>query len=120
MLEFKKHIAVIILGIFIFPITFQSIHIVWHHSHRISYNVPCHNTVDCPGSTETAILHSSSISHCPICEYQASINALPDISFFEAVIPTICSIFKVLSVTKTHQEVFALKSPRAPPIQSPS
>jgi len=118
LLELKKHIAVILLGIFIFPITFQSIHIVWHHSHRISYNAPCHNAVDCLDYTRTAFFHSNSTNHCPICEYQLSINTLPDIPFFEAVIPIICGVFKVLSVTKPHQEVFALKSPRAPPAQS--
>jgi len=117
LLELKKHIAVILLGIFIFPITFQSIHIVWHHSHCISHNATCHNVVDCHDYTGTAFIHSNSTNHCPICEYQLSINTLPDIPFFEAVIPIICRVFKVLSVTKPHQEVFVLKSPRAPPAQ---
>lgn len=115
--ELKKHIAVILLGIFIFPITFQSIHIVWHHSHCISHNATCHNAVDYHDYTGTAFHHSNSTDHCPICEYQLSINTLPDIPFFEAVIPIICGTFKVLSVTKPHQEVFALQSPRAPPAQ---
>lgn len=118
LLEFKKHIAVILLGIFIFPITFQSIHIVWHHSHCISHKAICHNAVDCHDYTGTAFIHSNSSNHCPICEYQFSINTLPDIPFFEAVISIIFVIYVILSVTKPHQEIFAVKTPRAPPIQS--
>ncbi|OQA46951.1 MAG: hypothetical protein BWY47_01510 [Bacteroidetes bacterium ADurb.Bin302] len=116
LLTLKKHIAFFLLGIFIFSITFQSIHIVWHHSHCISHNATCHNTVDCTNYTGTAFFYSNSTNHCPICEFQFSINTLPYILFFEAVIPTICRIFKVLYVTEPHQEVFALYSPRSPPI----
>jgi hypothetical protein len=106
--KIKKYISVVLLGLFVFPILFQSIHIVWHHSHDIlhtSNSLGCTNKVVCFNED----------NHCPICEYQFFVNKQPNTDFFEIVIPFICNSFKETAIFQPYQQNFSLISPRAPP-----
>jgi hypothetical protein len=118
LIQVKKHIALSLLGLFIVPVLFQSVHIVWHHS----YGQP----ETCEGSCCTGNNHalpddlsilSQQFEHCPICEYQFTIVSLPDFSIFEAVLPAITGICGDIASEPPLQQRFSLKSPRAPPFK---
>ena len=117
MIRLRKHIAFLLFGIFFFPIIFQSIHIVWHHSH--DYTNEQHlclietNDKDNFNKIENI---SQKEEICPICEYQFSLNNLPKISIFRTIIPKFtCSYIEIAS-QKQYKQVFRDKSSRAPPI----
>jgi hypothetical protein len=109
----RKHIAYFLFVIYFFPITFQSIHIVWHHSHgykgkQIFFDKSSHR------NRENI---SKEIKLCPIGEYQFSINALPKIYFFNSKIPITTRIYNEGVTQQQYKEVFSDQSPRAPPVQ---
>lgn len=117
MIKLRKHIAFLLFGIFFFFILFQSVHIVWHHSHgyKCEHN-QCFQTI-----TNTDIhLYGENVSEkektCPICEYQLSINDLPKISFFNAVIPVFDCTYIEVVIQQQYKQVFSDKTPRAPPV----
>lgn len=69
--QFSKHIALTLLVIFVFPIYFQSIHIVWHHGHGSDHSTCCAHASEC--SQEHFIIdgiqYQTTEDHCLICEY---------------------------------------------------
>ncbi len=116
MLKFKRHIVIILLGLFVFPIVFQSLHIVWHHSHDYKCNhILCH--IQQTGQNIQAEINTASQkdNHCPICEYQFSINDLPKIFLFSTNTLLIDSFLKKLELQFYFQQLITIKSPRAPP-----
>lgn len=108
MYKISKHITIVLLGIFVFPILFQSIHIVWHHTRDIS----------CETNDHKDVLSFNENHHCPICEYQFSINQQSDFFIFKSVIPVLCFFFKEPVITDPYQQSLSLISPRAPPLFS--
>lgn len=117
MIKLRKHIALLLFGIFFFPILFQSFHIVWHHSHgyKCEHNL-CSQTITntCFHSNDKNV--SEKEKTCPICEYQFSINDLPKISFFNAVIPVFACTYNEVATQQQYKQVFSDKTPRAPPV----
>ena len=117
MIHIRKHITFLLLGIFYFPIIFQSAHIVWHHSNgcKDEYQLCGKKT-----SNNTSCSFSKNISQketiCLICEYQFSINDLPKVPVFRPIIPEFtCSIHEIVTQQYNKQN-FSEKSPRAPPV----
>jgi len=115
--ELKKYIVFLLFGIFFFPILFQSIHIVWHHSHGHDgkHHVFNHETSD-KGFHANRENISEEEETCPICEYQFSINDLPAISIFSLEIPVYPCIYNKIITRQQYKQVFSDKTPRAPPV----
>jgi len=116
----SKYIATVLLGIFIFPIVFQPVHIVLHTIREHSSNE--FGTQYSTKSTKGINMHKSvcaingnSETHCLICEYKFSISNSLDNCLFE------CEIFKIEkdSINRLNNSFklvfFSKKSPRAPP-----
>ncbi len=113
----RKHIALLLFGIFFFPILFQSFHIVWHylHDHKREHS-------HCSQAITNTDFHSNNktVSEkekvCPICEYQFSINNLPKISFPNPAIPEIARNYIEITYQQHYKQIFSDKTPRAPPV----
>lgn len=117
MIKLRKHIAFILFGIFFFPILFQSVHIVWHHSNGYkSEHNHCFQPITNKGLYSNGENLSEKEKTCPICEYQFSINDLPKISLFKADIPVLAFIYIEATTKQQYKQVFSDKTPRAPPI----
>ena len=114
MIKFNKHIATVLIGIFFFPLAFQSIHIVWHHDH-LHYD--CYHVFNSINNSQAATISTTGkINTCPICEYKFSINNLPVISVFRSPIPKINNSINETIMVQLHQQIIERKSPRAPPL----
>lgn len=117
MISLRKHITLILLGIFFFPILFQSVHIVWHHSHSYEYEHDiCHKKTSKTNSYSKNGTLSETEETCLICEYKFSINDSPEFFFFHSIIPSIACIYKQIDKQQPYTPFFSDKSPRAPPI----
>lgn len=116
MIGVRKHIAFLLFGIFFFPILFQSIHVVWRHSHpsKCEHNL-CSQTI-----TNKVHTNGENVSEkegtCPICAYQFAINNFPTITFFNPVIPIFICDYNEIATQQYYKQVFSDKTPRAPPV----
>jgi len=116
--DIKVHITFFILGVFIFPFIFQSIHIIRHHYQDDSENIYFlkvksnnHNF-----QKNISINLLSRDNHCLICEYQFAINSLPEIQYFVINISISNSNFKEETIAEPHKQIINTKSSRAPPL----
>ncbi len=117
MIVLRKHIASFLFVIFFFPITFQPIHIVWHHSHGYKGKQYLNNKIlSDKGSHRNQENISKEVKLCPIGEYQFSINDLPKIAIFSSVIPLFISVYNEIATQQIYKHVFSDKTPRAPPV----
>lgn len=116
LLKFKIHIVIALLGIFTFPIAFQSIHIIGHHSHgfMVDQHICGTNAVDECAQAE-AIDGSEKENQCPVCTYQFVIKSLSEAPFFTSILPVSLGWFNEIVIIRTDLPVFSNKSPRAPP-----
>ena len=57
-MQFRKHIALILSGIFIYPLVFGPFHIAWHHAHDDVNHRYCHNMAGYPGFHENTSFSS--------------------------------------------------------------
>ena len=116
MIKQRVHIATFLFWIFLFPIIFQSIHIVWHHDH--AHECEDHSTqqLSDKGLQENYQEFSEKESTCAICEYQLTINGLPKSTLFSTFIPTLTIKSKGIALKLPHKIGFSNKTPRAPPI----
>lgn len=111
----KKHIAFILLGIFVFPIFYQPYHIVLHHSEELH----CHH--DCCSSkieksTDLIVdIYTEKEEPCPICNYHFPVNDIPGISFFATSLIALKGQIYDLDIKRASQQVVSIKTPRAPP-----
>lgn len=117
MIKLRKHIALLLFGIFLFPILFQSIHVVWHHSRTY---ICGHNLCSQTITNKDFLTNGENISEkekiCPICEYQFSINDLPKISFYSpAILAIACNYIKTTN-RQRYKQVVTDKTSRAPPV----
>jgi hypothetical protein len=112
----RKNIAILLFWIFTFPIVFQSVHIVWHHSHAHADNhILCNEHTTAQAFHYKYSIDSQNDNPCSICDYHFSINDIPKTSIIRSVLPLIQGIFNELEIHFLFQEIFSLKSPRAPP-----
>ncbi|MBN2728719.1 MAG: hypothetical protein JXR53_05795 [Bacteroidales bacterium] len=117
MIKLRKHIAYLLFGIFFFPILFQSVHVVWHHSHGDQgEHTLCAQTITRTDFQSNNKNVSEKEKTCPICEYQFSINDLPKISFFNPAIPENACNYLKIAKQQQYKQVFSDKTPRAPPV----
>lgn len=114
-MKFNKHTATLLLGLFLFPIIFQSIHIAWHHSQSVADNHHIKNSTNSQGSQSNAISVLTENDQCPICEYEFSIHNLPAIFVFETILPMLKGIENETAEPQLHLEVYSTKSSRGPP-----
>jgi len=113
----RKHIAFLLFGIFFLPILFQSIHVVWHHSHayKCEHNL-CSQTITNKDLHTNGENVSEKEKICPICAYQFAINYLPTISYFKPFIPIFIYDYNEIATQQHYKQVFSDKTPRAPPV----
>jgi hypothetical protein len=112
----KQHIATVLAGILIFPVIFQSVHVIWHHSHDHPVTVEhacCSDTR--AGSCENVTEILSNTGHCPVCEYQFTVNMPHNVTVHEAIIPSRAGTYRDLTTFTAQLQPVSLKSPRAPP-----
>jgi len=109
-----KHIAPFLSGLFVFPIFYQSVHVVCHHT---SVQIEHCDSDYCTNNSfqKNSIKIIQSPAHCPVCEYQFSINNLPDISIFKAIMPYTQGVYNENTIQQSHNQICTLKPPRAPP-----
>ena len=116
MIKHRKHIALLLLVFFIFPILFQSIHIVSHHS--ADYKSECHlHKKETSGNDLFIVIKKATheLDVCPICEYQFSINNLLEISVPSLIIPVNKNSYTAITLQQYYRKNYTRKSPRAPP-----
>ena len=117
MIRLNKNIAIFLLGIFIFPITFQAFHIIWHHSHDYHGHHKLYQVEVTKKPFQTDIRAASQKKkHCPICNYEFSINDLPKVFIFRSINLVIESSLNKLELQLPFQQAISIKVPRAPPI----
>jgi hypothetical protein len=114
--KLRKHIAFFLFIIFILPITYHSLHVVWHHSHgykgkQYLYN-NIFNGINSYANKENIL---EEVNLCPIGEYQFIINDLPETSFSGSAIPVITYIYNKIAAQQQYKQVYLAKTPRAPP-----
>ncbi len=122
--KIHKHIAIGLLGIFIFPNIFQSLHIVWHHSHDCCGSIckhehKTHHDAYDLSQHKTKFLGLAK-SHCPICEYQFATNNLSIVQFFGVVVSISNTKYNETIAIQLHKQITRQTSPRAPPSLSES
>ena len=114
----KRHIAAILAGIFLFPIFFQPMHVVWHHSHEhafVGYIVFHTKTVDYQASgSDRQVAKKETI--CPVCTFQFAINDLPLTEIYHALVPFSLAVLKKLVFKVYLQQLISYNSSRAPPV----
>lgn len=116
MIKLNKHIAIVLLGIFIFPIFFQSIHIAYHNSHRYGNSSGEEGHFDHFESIKNIkVPLLDSEEKCLICEYNFSINNIPEICFFEIHILKADMDYMDAVIHQFKPRILSKKSLRAPP-----
>ena len=117
MIRLRKHIALLLFGIFFFSILFQSVHIVWHHSQNYKFeHYFCHHKETDKESQTKYESISENKESCLICEYKFPINDSPKVFFFSSNIPVNAYIYNEIDKQQQYKQVFSDKTPRAPPV----
>ena len=104
------------LGIFLSPILYQSIHIVWHtlSVEKEDVHSCCHEQNISNSSAIPIISNQQDI--CPVCNYQFSVNDLSAKQNFEFILQEIFILFKENKKSAYEFQIFYLNSNRAPPL----
>lgn len=115
---FKKHIAILLFGIFFFPIAYQPYHVLKHDPSQAhcSQNC-CHSYTDNKDCNDGVHFSTKSkeIEHCPICDYHFPIKIIPKLNLFKpAASFTKCHLYE-LRERLPFEQTISKKSPRAPP-----
>ena len=121
-----RHIAVIITGIFLFPVFYQPWHFAEHHGHRAHDHATSHSCdhahhhVDhasedqTSGETESAVIHS--FEHCFICDYEFAVKGLPGAVQMD-LDPVQYRELRAVEVFSRYENAISLQvRPRAPPV----
>lgn len=120
--RFSQHIALLLFGIFFFPILFQPLHVLWHktvdeaHAHHHDGGACCSIPVFDKHAQEKGDVLSEKESVCPICAYHFSVNELPVPVLFHSVVWFARDAFEDTLVRCFPQQILAQNSPRAPPV----
>lgn len=114
----KKHIAILLFGIFFFPLTYQPWHVVKHHSQKSPCHHGClHSKVEKKICNHGQCITSTSEKQetCPVCEYHFPIKTLPILTHFKSKKSSFEDQLFGLEARLAYQQVVSRKSPRAPP-----
>lgn len=109
MIKFRKHITFLIFLIFLFPLFFQSIHVIWHHSHGFNgeiISLKVNNTKNIDTEKET----------CSIGDYKFSITYLPIVYVNYFVINIFKNFYNKIVISQIFKITLQTKSTRAPPL----
>lgn len=118
MIGLKQHIALVFLGIFIFPLVYQPYHVVRHHG----IEEPCHH--ECCHShhekTDGVIydILSDGDEHCPICDYHFPVNDVPQMHHLSSWLPYYKGFTYEAKPELPYTTPTRSKSPRAPPVSA--
>jgi hypothetical protein len=118
LIRLKKHIATLLVGLFIFPILFQSWHVAIYHANEfytISHVVFSETTSNFLHAETKTI--SRTPKFCPIREYQFSIIDLARMAIFRPFIPFFVWHRNEPTHQQYHKQIFSVSSPRAPPVR---
>lgn len=110
--RFKVHIAILLFGIFIYPIVF---HVAHFSSHSSDEHSSCQNpteTIDADLSTKVGTNDSED---CAVCDYQFFVNDVPQPQRFLAVVEDLTLHYFIFCTPQYNKQALATKSPRAPP-----
>ncbi|MDX8340246.1 hypothetical protein SLH46_13685 [Draconibacterium sp. IB214405] len=116
MSNLKIHIALVFLGIFVFPIAYQPYHIVRHHSEKADCHHECCHLVHDEPDGVTFKDNSGEEESCPICDYHFPVKDLPKPLFFTAAIPIVQNSLVEIEIKRACKQVISTKTPRAPPV----
>ena len=118
MLGLKKHIAILLFGIFLFPLTYQPCHVLKHHSPKSHcHHTCCHTKVEKRVCYYSHCISSASEKQeaCPVCEYHFPINILTKLNLFKPKNPGLEGELLGWTENLAFQQIVSRKSPRAPP-----
>lgn len=119
MLIFRKNIAILLAAILVFPIGFQSFHVLSHHSgkHQEYHEHDARGTRLPAQEMMLIVMYKvQDHEHCPVCEFQFSVNDLPKVSVFRVLAPRISRLYTEKATRQANNQDFPVKSPRAPPV----
>lgn len=119
MLGFKKHIAVLLFGIFFFPLAYQPLHVFLHHAQKTHcHHNCCHSKLEKKFCSHGPSINTTSEKEeaCPICDYHFPINILPKVFIYPYKKAVIESEIVQLKIRLPFQQIISIKTPRAPPI----
>lgn len=112
-----RHIAWVLWVVFAFPVTYQPLHIVWHHGHGESA-VCCHEAHVCHigyRENQSGERLAEKEDQCPVCDFRFSVNSVPVHTVVESYVPTVKIARNETVVEKFVPCIVLIKSPRAPP-----
>jgi hypothetical protein len=114
LIKLKHHIAAILLGLFMFPILFQSVHVLWHHT-QDCIDACCCKHIDVVSESSSGTIATLE-EDCLICNYLITINSFADPVVYRISLPIEKRAFVFLIIQHPLKQVGSFKSPRAPPI----
>jgi len=112
----KNYIAIVFLGIFVFPMVYQPYHIVVHHSEEILCHHTCCHTETEQSSDVQFKIFSENDEPCPICNYHFPIKNLPKVFHFTSSLAVFEGFINPLQQIRIYQQLVSIKIPRAPPL----
>lgn len=109
-MKITKHIiSLVLLGVFLLPLTYPSLHILFesehHHEHKHQKNVADGNSIE----------ESDDEESCLICDYEFFIYPLPNIFIHEFKLFVGENIFCQQKTSFIYLTICTIKTPRAPP-----
>jgi hypothetical protein len=117
MKKWKRHIAVSVIGIFLYPMLYQPLHVIHHHGHESQVHVcsldNCHTEKGQEAGTECI---EPARKHCHICDFKFSVNDLPVIHEPFVIYHRYNEIKSEISHSHYCKVDLSLVNPRAPPL----
>lgn len=112
--RFNQHIAAILLGMFMFPLVFQSVHVLWHHA-QVCVDACCCKHLEVTSESPSGDITTLE-DDCPICNYLITINGFADPLVHRTSLVVEKRVFVFLATQPPLKQVGGFESPRAPPI----
>jgi hypothetical protein len=116
MKAWKRHMVVLAAWIFLFPVLYQPVHIIQHHSpERSDHSCDHHHHHHHKETADDAIRITQTENDCLICEYEFVIKDLP--GSYELVNAPIqyYEVKTAPAVSSEEGRFFSQINPRAPP-----
>ncbi|MEZ4906343.1 MAG: hypothetical protein R2771_01565 [Saprospiraceae bacterium] len=117
MRKIKKYIALLLIGIFIFPVIFQSLHIIFIHNHNAinsNQQVTIYQNPKNKDKQHTLSQYQSE-NYCLISSYQLSTNHIPKLPFWGNLATDCDNLLNEIIINRIYKLEYSPKSSRAPP-----
>jgi hypothetical protein len=113
----RKHIIIVLLGIFIFPLLVQPVHMAWHsllaHADR-KHECILHDLL---GNFPIETTTFSEVTHfCLICDFHLCIVDEPTTEYINTIIPVSGFSFNETATQYLLTRLIYFSSPRDPPV----